>query len=108
VARGLKRGSATARLLGLLVRIPSECFMCCQVEVSATGRLLVQRSPTECGVSRAVKKYIDSPIFNAAMTSLRNKSTFFNHGNGRFTHNTGHFVRKMTFTDKDLPSVHSE
>jgi hypothetical protein len=24
---------------------------CCHVEVSATGRLLVQRSPTECGVS---------------------------------------------------------
>ena len=24
---------------------------CCQVEVSATGRSLVQRSPTECGVS---------------------------------------------------------
>jgi len=23
----------------------------CQVEVSASGRLLVQRSPTECGVS---------------------------------------------------------
>ena len=23
----------------------------CQVEVSATGRSLVQRSPTECGVS---------------------------------------------------------
>ena len=25
--------------------------VCCQVEVSATGRSLVQRSPTECGVS---------------------------------------------------------
>jgi len=25
--------------------------VCCQVEVSATGRLLIQRSPTECGVS---------------------------------------------------------
>ena len=24
--------------------------VCCQVEVSATGRSLVQRSPTECGV----------------------------------------------------------
>jgi hypothetical protein len=26
-------------------------FVCCQVEVSATGRSLLQRSPTECGVS---------------------------------------------------------
>jgi hypothetical protein len=25
--------------------------LCCQVEVSATGRSLVQRSPTDCGVS---------------------------------------------------------
>ena len=28
-----------------------ECCVCCQVEVSATGRSLVQRSPTDCGVS---------------------------------------------------------
>ena len=26
------------------------CVLCCQVEVSRTGRLLVQRSPTECGL----------------------------------------------------------
>ena len=25
--------------------------VCCQVEVSATGRSLVQRNPTNCGVS---------------------------------------------------------
>jgi len=25
--------------------------VCCQVEVSATGRSFVQRSPTECGIS---------------------------------------------------------
>jgi hypothetical protein len=55
---GLRRGSADARLLGLRIRIPPgawmfvccECFVCCQVEVSATGRSLVQRSPTDCGV----------------------------------------------------------
>jgi len=27
---------------------------CCQVEVSATSRSLVQRSPTECGTSLCV------------------------------------------------------
>jgi hypothetical protein len=28
--------------------------VCCQVEVSATSWSLVQRSPTECGVSKSV------------------------------------------------------
>ena len=27
------------------------CVVCCQVEIPATGRSLVQRNPTECGVS---------------------------------------------------------
>jgi len=27
------------------------CVVCCQIEVSASGWSLVQRSPTECGVS---------------------------------------------------------
>jgi hypothetical protein len=55
---GLRLGSTAARLLGLRVRIPPRhgCLslvivVCCQVQVSATGRSLVQRSPTECGVS---------------------------------------------------------
>jgi hypothetical protein len=51
---GLRRGSAAARLLGLRVRIGREhgvSVVCCQVEVSATGRSFVQRSPTEYGVS---------------------------------------------------------
>jgi len=54
-SRGLKRGFATARLLGLQLRFPSGTSMsvslsvvCCQVEVSASGRPLVQRSPVEC------------------------------------------------------------
>ena len=55
--RGLRRGSADVSLPGLRVRIPPGAGMsvvsveCCQVEVSATGRPLVQRSPTDCGVS---------------------------------------------------------
>ena len=45
-------------LMGLWVRIPPGAWMpvlvsvvCCQVEVSASGWSLVQRSLTECGVS---------------------------------------------------------
>jgi hypothetical protein len=44
----LRRESAVCRLLGLR---GSRMSVCCQVEVSATGRSLVQRSPTDCGVS---------------------------------------------------------
>ena len=48
---------AAAPLLGVLVRIPPGACMsvvsvvCCMVEVSALNRTLVQRFPTECGVS---------------------------------------------------------
>jgi len=62
--RDLRHGSAAARLLLLRVRIPSgewisvscECCVCCQVQVSATGRSLVQRGPVECGVSNLISK----------------------------------------------------
>ena len=54
--RDLRRGSAAVRFLGLWARIPMGAWMsvclvsvvCCQVEVSATDRSLVQRSPTDC------------------------------------------------------------
>jgi hypothetical protein len=54
---GLRRESAAAHLLGLCVRIPPGAWMavsfeCCVLsEVSASGWFLVQRSPTDCGVS---------------------------------------------------------
>jgi len=63
------RWSAAARLLGLWGRIPPEAWMslvsvvCCQVEVSATGRLHVQRNPTDCGLSecdREISKMVRS------------------------------------------------
>jgi len=49
--RGLRRGSAAPCLPGLGVQIPSEAWMplsyeCCVL----SGRGLIQRSPTECGV----------------------------------------------------------
>jgi len=55
--RGLRPRSATSRLLGLRVRNQAGSWIfyvvsvvCCQVEVSAKGWPLVQRSPTDCGV----------------------------------------------------------
>jgi hypothetical protein len=52
--RRLRRGSAAAGLMGLRVRIPLGawtlslvCVVCCQIQASATGQSLVQRSPTE-------------------------------------------------------------
>ena len=54
----LRRRSAAARLLRLWVRIPPGAWMSvcceCQVEVSATSWSLVQRIPTDCGVSSCV------------------------------------------------------
>jgi len=50
------------RLMGLRVRIPPGAWMSNlsviyrQVEVSATGRSFVQRSPSECGVSECDRK----------------------------------------------------
>jgi hypothetical protein len=52
--RGLRHGSAAAYLLGLQVRIlilSLVSIVCSQVEVSASGPSLVQRSPTACGAS---------------------------------------------------------
>ena len=46
IEKSLRRGSAAARLLGLRVL----SVVCCQVQVSVTGRSVVQRSP-EYGVS---------------------------------------------------------
>jgi hypothetical protein len=53
--RGLRRGSAAARFwdCGFESRrghgcLSVVCVMCCQVEVSATGRSLVQRNPAGC------------------------------------------------------------
>jgi hypothetical protein len=57
--RGVRLGSAAARLLGMRFRISPGAWMslsilsvlCLQAEVSATGRSLVQMISTECGVS---------------------------------------------------------
>ena len=56
--RGLRRVSVASRLLRLRVRIPRAhgCLsvasvVCCQVDVTACGWSLVQKSLTECGVS---------------------------------------------------------
>jgi hypothetical protein len=49
---GLRRESAAARLLRCgRMDVYLLWMLCCPVEVSTTGRSLVQRSPTECGVS---------------------------------------------------------
>ena len=55
--RGLRCGSATVRLIWLRIRNPLGAWLYlgsvawCQVEVSASGWSIVQRSPTECSVT---------------------------------------------------------
>jgi hypothetical protein len=55
---------AAKRLAGIVGSNPTggmdvclvQC-LCCQVEVSATGRSVVQRTPTDCGVCLSVIKW---------------------------------------------------
>jgi hypothetical protein len=58
VAARSKAWVCGTHLLGLWSRIPHAAWtsvscenVCCQLEISATGRSLVQRSPIKCGVS---------------------------------------------------------
>jgi hypothetical protein len=63
VAARSKAWVCSRELAGILGSIPTagmdvclvQC-LCCQVEVSATGRSLFQRSPTDCGVCLSVIK----------------------------------------------------
>ena len=76
--RGLRRGSAAACLLEWRVQIPSgnECLslvsvVCCQVEVCATGRSPVPRSPTGCMCDFGTSTIRgDEPRKQISMTSL--------------------------------------
>ena len=56
IGRSLRLGSAAVRFEGLRVRISPAIWLSvssgfCVIEVCATGRSLVRRNPTECGVS---------------------------------------------------------
>jgi hypothetical protein len=83
---GLRRGSSAVRLQGSWVRFPPGhgCLsvvsvVCCQVEVSAMSWSLVQRSPTECGVSQMcviVKpRRIEEAQAHIGLSSHRKKTT---------------------------------
>jgi hypothetical protein len=51
--------------------VSCEC-LCCQVEVSATGRSLFQRSPTDCGVSECDQvKITSTPTVNKQVEEVR-------------------------------------
>jgi hypothetical protein len=81
---GLRRGSSAARLLGSWVRIHGEhgCLslvsvVCCQVESSATSWSLVQRSPTDCGVSQmcvTMKPRRNEEAHHIRLSSYRKKT----------------------------------
>jgi hypothetical protein len=55
-----KNGRALAEIVGSNPTVGMDvCLvqrLCCQVEVSATGRSLFQRNPTDCGVCLSVIK----------------------------------------------------
>ena len=68
-------------VLGSRIRIPPghgclslKRVVCCQVEVSARGRSLVQRSPTDCGVSLCVIQYDSNPLTPAVGVGRKNST----------------------------------
>ena len=90
--RGLRRGSAAARLLRLRVWIPPGVWMFlvsvvwCQVEDSTPSRSLVQRSPVECGVSEfdSEASIMRTPWPTRACCAMENNRTCELHPARRF------------------------
>jgi hypothetical protein len=93
--RGLRRSSAAARLQRSWVRIPPGhgylsfvIVVYCQVEVSATSWLLVQRSPTDCGASCVIWKPQEwgghDPRWVAAPQQKKNQCSYLFHGKWPF------------------------
>jgi hypothetical protein len=68
VAERFKAGSAAASIAGTVGSNPPESclflanIICCEVEDSATGRSLVQRSPADCDVPLSVTKTSKPPL----------------------------------------------
>jgi hypothetical protein len=50
--------------------------LCCRVEVFATGRSLVQRSPTDCGVSLCLTYKPKNETVRAPVGPLRQKENY--------------------------------
>jgi hypothetical protein len=80
---GLRPGSAAAQFLGLLVRIPPVhgslsvvIVACFQVEVSATGRSLIQRSPVECDLSDVIKDLHGDGLATLGLSGHEKKNYF--------------------------------
>jgi hypothetical protein len=89
--RGLRRGSSAVRLLGLWVRIPLGIsvvsVLCCQIEVPATGRSLVQRSATECCLLIECHRVVSAVKMPRLTTTV--KPVF----RQAFIEDTKHFIR---------------
>jgi hypothetical protein len=94
--RGLRRRSVAVCFLGLWVRTPRGhgCLspvtvVCCQVEVSVSGRSLVQKIPTGCGVSECdseASSIMRRPCPTSGCCFMKNKS--LNVPTNNFTSNT--------------------
>jgi hypothetical protein len=74
--------------------------VCCQVEVSASGRSLVQRSPTECGVSEC--DHISSTV--------RRPLGLSRHGGKKVPQSIEHQMQdgELEGTGHDLPQIIAE
>jgi hypothetical protein len=76
------------------------CLLCCQVEVSASGWSLVQRSPTECGVSELYCKasIMRRPCPNRGCCAMKKNKIFEAGPKGKnecLASNFGHETRTL-------------
>jgi hypothetical protein len=79
-------GITVSNTAGVRLSVSCKCCVCYQVEVSASGWLLVQRRPTDCGVSAIVKPRYwggPGPLGDAAPWG---KKLPFNTTNTKFHH----------------------
>jgi len=96
---GLRSESAAARLLGLRVRIPpgpyisvSWSVVCCQEEVTASGRSLVQRSRTECDREASIMRSPWPPMGCFAMETENGRN---NRNNLNIKHESAFPIRAI-------------
>jgi hypothetical protein len=71
--------------------------LCCKVEVSASVRSLVERIPTECGVSECDREAWTRPWPTLSCCTMDKKHIFLSRDRGQKNHTPGYKILKLRF-----------